>query len=140
MLAVTVKASVTSSSNLGPPLLKHDRLWARPGLLLEKVLRDFPGQGALAGPLVDLLQQGVQLGLLPQLAHQLVPEKGFQSNHKVLVSKTKEVRKGGKVDGEPVQLLSIENVQEKLERCLRKVLHGDLCLLQTPKELCLQRR
>ena len=134
------RLSVAANTSLAPPLLKGGRLWARPGLLFEKVLRDFPGQAAPVSPLVDHLQQGVQPGLLPQLANQLGSEKGFQSNHDILVSKTNKVRKGGELDGVPVQLLNIENVQEKLERCPGKVLHKDLCLLQTPKELCLHRR
>ena len=133
-------SAVACNSNPAPPLLKGARLWARPSLVLQKILRDVPGQGAPASPLVDHLQQGVQPRLLPQLLHQLGPEKCFQSSHQVLVSETEEVRKGRKLDGGPVQLLNIENVQEKLERCPGKVLHGDLCLLQTPKELCLQRR
>ena len=121
------------------PLCKGD-LWAGPGLLLQKVLWDLPAQGALARPLVDHLEQGLQPWLLPQLGHQLGPQKGFQSSDKILVSKTAEVWEGGKLDGGPVQLLKIQNVQEKLERCPGEVPHMDFRQLQTPKELGLQRR
>ena len=130
------------SSNLWKPLgfvaYQYFDFWSGPAsLVTEKIVGDCAGPRGPVCPLPDHLQQVVGLHHPPQLGHQLAAEKDVQSRDKVLVSQAEEVWIGGVLDGGPVLPLSIQNIQEKLERVPGEVLNKDLILPEVPKQLCL---